>query len=105
MGFRIHLPSRIVYHNAPSKRVERGNILTWEQTLSDRRAGKPIEMSVDMDATSILNTTLWLFGGEVIRSFVFAMLFGIVIGTYSSIFVAGPLLILFKLRIAYARYG
>ncbi len=41
---------------------------------------------------------LWLFGGEVIRSFVFAMIFGIVIGTYSSIFVAGPLLILFRLR-------
>jgi SecD/SecF fusion protein len=41
---------------------------------------------------------LWLFGGEVIRAFVFAMIFGIVIGTYSSIFVAGPLLILFRLR-------
>jgi SecD/SecF fusion protein len=41
---------------------------------------------------------LWLFGGEVIRSFVFAMLFGIIVGTYSSIFIAGPLLILFKLR-------
>ena len=43
-------------------------------------------------------TALWLFGGEVIRSFVFAMLFGIIVGTYSSIFIAGPLLILFKLR-------
>ena len=41
----------------------RGNILTWEQTLADRRAGKPIEMDVRMDATSILYTTLWLFGG------------------------------------------
>ncbi|MCU0831047.1 MAG: protein translocase subunit SecDF [Rhizobiaceae bacterium] len=41
---------------------------------------------------------LWLFGGEVIRAFVFAMIFGIVIGTYSSVFVAGPLLILFRLR-------
>ena len=41
---------------------------------------------------------LYLFGGEVIRSFVFAMLFGILVGTYSSIFVAGPLLILFRLR-------
>ena len=41
---------------------------------------------------------LYLFGGEVIRSFTFAMIFGILVGTYSSIFVAGPLLILFKLR-------
>lgn len=48
--------------------------------------------------TLLALTSLWLFGGEVIRAFVFAMIFGIVIGTYSSIFVAGPLLILFRLR-------
>ena len=37
---------------------------------------------------------LYIFGGEVIRNFTFAMLFGIVIGTYSSIFIAAPLLLL-----------
>lgn len=41
---------------------------------------------------------LYLWGGEVIADFMFAILFGIVIGTYSSVFIAGPLLILFKLR-------
>ncbi|RLQ88004.1 protein translocase subunit SecDF [Notoacmeibacter ruber] len=41
---------------------------------------------------------LFFFGGEVIRSFTAAMIFGIFIGTYSSIFNAAPLLILFKLR-------
>ena len=35
---------------------------------------------------------LYIFGGEVIRNFIFAMLFGVVIGTYSSIFIAAPLL-------------
>ena len=35
---------------------------------------------------------LYIFGGEVIRNFTFAMLFGVVIGTYSSIFIAAPLL-------------
>jgi preprotein translocase subunit SecF len=35
---------------------------------------------------------LYVFGGEVIRNFNFAMLFGVVIGTYSSIFIAAPLL-------------
>jgi len=43
-------------------------------------------------------TVLYLYGGEVISNFMFAMLFGVIVGTYSSIFVAGPLLILFKLR-------
>ena len=35
---------------------------------------------------------LLIFGGEVIRNFSFAMLFGIIIGTYSSMFIAAPLL-------------
>lgn len=35
---------------------------------------------------------LYVFGGDVIRNFTFAMLFGVVIGTYSSIFIAAPLL-------------
>jgi preprotein translocase SecF subunit len=35
---------------------------------------------------------LFVFGGSVIRNFSFAMLFGVVIGTYSSIFIAAPIL-------------
>jgi preprotein translocase subunit SecF len=35
---------------------------------------------------------LYVFGGEVIRNFNFAMLFGVLVGTYSSIFIAAPLL-------------
>jgi preprotein translocase subunit SecF len=35
---------------------------------------------------------LYIFGGEVIRNFNFAMLFGIVVGTYSSIFIGAPIL-------------
>jgi SecD/SecF fusion protein len=41
---------------------------------------------------------LYFFGGEVISSFVFAIIIGVFVGTYSSLFIAGPLLILFKLR-------
>jgi preprotein translocase subunit SecF/SecD/SecF fusion protein len=36
--------------------------------------------------------SLYIFGGEVIRNFNFAMLFGVVVGTYSSIFIGAPLL-------------
>ena len=35
---------------------------------------------------------LYIFGGEVIRNFNFAMLFGVIVGTYSSIFIAAPIL-------------
>lgn len=41
---------------------------------------------------------LFLFGGEVIRGFIFAMMFGVVIGTYSSIFVAAPILLKLGVR-------
>ena len=43
-------------------------------------------------------TSLYFFGGEVISSFVFAIIIGVFVGTYSSVFIAGPVLILFKLR-------
>ncbi len=36
--------------------------------------------------------TLYLFGGEIIKGFSFTLLIGIIVGTYSSIFVASPLL-------------
>lgn len=39
--------------------------------------------------------TLFMFGGEIIHAFAFTLLVGIVIGTYSSIFVASPTLLLF----------
>lgn len=48
--------------------------------------------------TLIALLALWLFGGEVIRSFTFAMLFGVAVGTFSSIYIAAPVLIAFKLR-------
>jgi len=44
-----------------------------------------------MTALAVL-LSLYIFGGEVIRNFNLAMLLGVVIGTYSSIFIAAPLL-------------
>ncbi len=41
---------------------------------------------------------LFLFGGEVIRGFSFAMIWGVIVGTYSSIWIAVPLLIYMKLQ-------
>ncbi len=41
-------------------------------------------------STFIVLLTIFIFGGEVIRGFVFALLIGVVVGTYSSLFVATP---------------
>lgn len=39
--------------------------------------------------------TLFMFGGEIIHAFAFTLLVGVVVGTYSSIFVASPILLIF----------
>ena len=39
--------------------------------------------------------TLFMFGGEIIHPFAFTLLIGVVVGTYSSVFVASPILIWF----------
>ncbi len=60
--FKMHIPSEIPYHNAPSRKTERGNILRWEQPLAARLKGEPLDVEVRMEPESILYTTLLLFG-------------------------------------------
>ena len=61
-AFRLHLPSRVVYHNTDG--VQRGNILSWEQPLSERLRGAPLALDARMETASILYSTLLLFGAE-----------------------------------------
>ena len=42
--------------------------------------------------------SLYIFGGEVIRGFTFAMIWGVIIGTYSSIFIAAPVLLYLNVK-------
>jgi len=67
IAFRVHLPSRINFHNSPLG-VERGNILAWEQTIRERLSGTPLRMEARMETESILYRTLWLFGGTFLAA-------------------------------------
>ena len=71
----------------------------------------PLEQLLDLSVNETLSRTimtvgttflallaLYLFGGEVIRGFTFAMLFGVIVGTYSSVFIAAPFLILIGIK-------
>lgn len=49
-------------------------------------------------ATLVALLALFLVGGPVVRDFSGAMIWGMVVGTYSSVFVAGPMLIYLKLK-------
>ena len=48
--------------------------------------------------TLFVVTVLFFFGGEVLRSFAFALIVGIIIGTYSSIFIASPFVVEWQLK-------
>jgi hypothetical protein len=74
VGFKLHLPSKIRSHNVRDVdthellQPERGNILTWEQYLKDRRLGTPLVMDMTMERNSILYRTLWLFAGALVAA-------------------------------------
>jgi hypothetical protein len=76
VAFKMHIPSEIPYHNAPSRKTERGNILRWEQPLAARLKGEPLDVEVRMESESILYSTLLLFGFTIVAA---AITFGAVI--------------------------
>ncbi|KKP91975.1 MAG: Protein translocase subunit SecF [Parcubacteria group bacterium GW2011_GWA2_36_10] len=64
-----------------------------------------VNLSVNETIVRSLNTSLttlfallavYIFGGESIRYFVLALILGVIIGTYSSIFIASPLVVLWN---------
>ncbi|MFN0263580.1 protein translocase subunit SecF [Tepidamorphus sp. 3E244] len=58
-----------------------------------------LSRTVNTSLTTLLALlALYIFGGEIIRGFAFAMIWGVIIGTYSSTFIAAPILIFLNLR-------
>lgn len=75
VAVRLHLPSKVIDQNTPDSR--RGNIFVWEQPLTERLKGMPIEIEVRMETQSILYRTLWVFGATFLAV---AVAFVLVIG-------------------------
>ena len=62
--------------------------------LLDIAINQTLSRTVVTSVTTLLALiALYTLGGEVIRGFTFAMIWGVLVGTYSSIFIAAPLLI------------
>lgn len=67
--------------------------------LLDLSLNETLSRTIMTSATTVVVLlVLYFVGGEVLRNFSFAMLFGIFIGTYSSIFVAAPILTYFGVK-------
>ena len=74
-------------------------IREYQALYPKRTIGDNINKAINSTLSRTLNTSgttfvtllaIFLFGGETIRGFVFALMFGIIVGTYSSVFVATP---------------
>jgi len=65
-----------------------------KETIINRAINQTLSRTVMTSLTVFLTILiLFVFGGEVTRGFAFAMLVGVITGTYSSIFVAAPILV------------
>jgi len=67
--------------------------------LIDRSVNETLARTVMTSLTTLLALlALVVFGGPVIRGFTVAMIWGVVVGTYSTIYVAAPMILHLKLR-------
>lgn len=91
LGFSVH--DTIVVFDRTRENLFRGVALNFEETVN-KSVNDTIIRSINTSLTTILVlTAMFIFGGESIRYLTLALLFGITIGTYSSIFVASPILV------------
>ncbi len=89
-------------------------VIVFDRIREGIRTIKSVELSevIDESVTRTLSRTtltslttffvvltLYLFGGEILKGFSFTLLIGVVVGTYSSIFVASPILMWLKFSI------
>ena len=74
---------------------------------TDRALEELLNQSINQTLSRTLMTSittllallaLFIFGGEVVKGFVSAMMWGVLIGTYSSIFIASPLILFFGFK-------
>jgi preprotein translocase subunit SecF len=100
MGFSVH-DTIVVFdrirENMTKNRV--ANALEFEK-IADESLSETLNRSIATSLTVIFTlSALAILGGESIRGFVLTLLVGISIGTYSSLFTATPLLVLWQNRV------
>jgi preprotein translocase subunit SecF len=79
----------------------RENLLKYSKLKTNEITDVSVNETLSRTVITSLTTLLALFsifilGGEILKGFSFAMILGVIIGTYSSIYVASPVLNFFK---------
>ena len=69
------------------------------QELINDAVNSTLPRTLKTSVTTLLAlVSIYVFGGEILKGFSFALIWGVLIGTYSSIFVAAPILVFFKVK-------
>ena len=69
------------------------------EELLNRSINQTLSRTILTSVTTLLAlAAIYLFGGEVIADFAFALIWGVLIGTYSSIWIASPILLFLNIR-------
>ena len=79
----------------------RENLLKYSKLKTNEIADISVNETLSRTVITSLTTLLallsiFILGGEILKGFSFAMILGVIIGTYSSIYVASPVLNFFK---------
>lgn len=94
LGFSVH--DTIVVFDRVRERLRVSEQQTYEAIVNES-LNQTMVRSINTSLTTVIVLcALYFFGGESIKSFVLALIVGIVSGTYSSIFVAAPLLVVYE---------
>jgi preprotein translocase SecF subunit len=92
------LNDTVVIYDRVRENLRRYKTLALPELL-DRSINETLARTIMTSLTTLIALfALFVFGGPVIRGFTFAMIWGVLVGTYSTIFVATPLLLHLNLR-------
>ena len=86
----------VVIYDRIRENLNKYNRLTISE-IADLSINDTLARTLITSVTTLLALfSIFILGGEILRGFSFAMILGVIIGTYSSIFVAAPMLKFFK---------
>lgn len=96
IGYSIN--DTVVVYDRIRENMRKYKVMPIDELL-DLSVNQTLSRTVMTSVTTLLAlVVLYLFGGEVIAGFTLAMIWGVLIGTYSSIFIAAPVLIYTNVR-------
>jgi len=95
LGFSVN--DTIVVFDRTRENLARDHHKHDFEFIVNKSVNETIRRSINTSLTTfVVLLAIYLFGGETIKNFILALMLGVVVGTYSSIFLASPLLVVWE---------